>query len=100
MSFLQNGPQAVAAAENERRFRLFAVSVLGFLLVSPFLLRQFDLFTVQTYVLAGFVWLHVVGEIFSPGERGVTWWRWVRWLQRLGWLVVGWILFQRIVAIV
>lgn len=99
MSFLQQGLQVSGSTENDRRFRLFLVFFVPFLVLLPLVLLEFGRFTLRAYVLASFVWLLVTSEVFAPTDGTPTWWTRLRGIRAVGWLVAVWILFQRVMAV-
>lgn len=101
VNFLKRMPKVLFSPDTEHRTRLtLLVSlVVSFLIVLAPVLQGFGMFTVETYVLTAFVWLLVISEILAPNETGVTWWRRLVLVRFLGWLVVAWILFQRVVEV-
>jgi hypothetical protein len=85
---------------DDRRFRLFLSTFVLFLLVAPVVLWQVDLFSIRTYFIASFLWFLISSEVFAPQEPDVRWWARLRWVKLVGWIVLAYIIFERVNAIV
>jgi hypothetical protein len=84
----------------QRRFPLFVLPFVIFVIVSPVALWMINLFTARTYFVACFVWLLTISEVFVPTEPDAAWWRRLQWVKAGGWIVLAYIVFERVVAIV
>jgi hypothetical protein len=84
----------------DRRFRQFLSTFVLFLLVTPVILWQADLFSIQTYFIVSFLWFLISSEIFAPQEPNARWWVRLRWIKLVGWIVFVYIIFDRVNAVV
>jgi len=83
----------------EPRFRWFLVTFATFLVAAPFVLSLIGRLTGRTYFIVSFVWLLVSSEVFAPAEPEVSWWAQLRWVKAGGWIVLGYIVFERVAAV-
>lgn len=96
-----NGTSALLTAGiEERRFRVFLLTLLTLVTVSPLLLLAVSTFDVRTYFVVSFLWLLISSEVFAPSDPESVWWRRLQWVKVAGWLVFAYIVFERIVAVV
>lgn len=89
-------PEIQVKSESFRSF--LSVFVVGLALIVP-VLWTIGLFTVRTVFILCFVWLLISSELFAP-TTPTTWWRRLRWVKAGGWVVMAYIVFERIVAVV
>lgn len=52
------------------------------------------------YFLTAFAWLLIASEIAAPPEGDVRWWVTLRWITVAGWVVVIWIVSQRVATVI
>jgi hypothetical protein len=92
--------QAIADPDVRKwRFRSFLLAVGAVSLVSPVVLSAIDRFSIQAYFLVVFVCVLICGEIFAPPETDDGWWRRLRWLEAAGWLVLVYIVLERVLVV-
>ena len=100
MSLLNRVLTASDSPTQQRFPQTFIVALVGFLVVSPFVLRALDLFTFRRYVVLSFVWLLIISEVFEPSQPESVWWKGLVFVKIAGWLVVGYIVVERFTTIV
>lgn len=84
----------------QRRFPLFVLVFAIFVIISPVALWLTDLFTARTYFVTCFVWLLITSEVFVPTDSKAVWWRRLQWIKAGGWVILTYIVFERVVTIV
>jgi hypothetical protein len=57
-------------------------------------LISLEIFTVESVFVFGFLGFLVLSEVFAP-ERPLTWWRWMRWVKIVGFIILGYFLSLR-----
>ncbi|MXR52977.1 hypothetical protein GRX03_15365 [Halovenus sp. WSH3] len=93
--------QTVAGFEAQQdRFRLFVVTLVVFLSALPIVFWSLDEFSWRRYFVLGFVWFLITSEVFAPAEPEAVWWRRLRWVKAAGWLVLAYIVSERVAAVV
>ena len=58
-----------------------------------------DMFSIRTYFIISFAWLLISSEVFAPAEPEMIWWTRLQWIKAAGWLILAYIVFERIVAV-
>lgn len=93
--------QAATVFEAQRdRFRTFVVVLVTFLALLPVLFWTIGEFSLRSYFILGFVWFLITSEVFAPSEPETVWWQRLRWIKAAGWLVLVYIIAQRVTAVV
>lgn len=80
----------------EHRFSMFLIATLsiGFLLLMT--LMAITRFSIRTYFILVFISLLITSEIFAPVDAKTAWWRRVQIVKVVGWIIFGYIIFERI----
>ena len=63
------------------------------------ILLLFDLFAVELFYILTFLGLLVITHVFAPVDKEPQWYFLTKWLSRLGFIGLGYILLQRVVMI-
>lgn len=84
---------------DQQRLPLFVTAFAVFVLVSPVVLWSSGLLTAETYFVACFLWFLVSSEVFAPADPETAWWKRLRWIKAVGWLVLAYVVYQRVVAV-
>lgn len=100
MAMSEQFPTMSTPAVKQRRFPLFLLSSAIFLSVAPMVLWLADLFSIRTYFIVSFTWLLISSEVFAPADPEMVWWHRLQWVKVAGWLVLVFIVFERVVAAV
>lgn len=87
------------AATIQNRFRLFLGSFGLLLAVFSIVLWLVGSADVETYYIITFLIFLVTSELFAPTSHDSMWWNRLQWLRVGGWVVLGYILFNRVVAV-
>lgn len=93
-------PQTATAFETQQyRFRRFVVVLVTFLAVLPILFWSLGEFSFRSYFILAFIWFLITSEVFAPAEPETVWWRRLRWIKTAGWLVLLYIVAERVTAV-
>lgn len=83
-----------------RWFRSFLLVYVLFLLVSLAVLWALGSLSVRTYFLVAFIGLLVNSEILPPADPKTVWWKRLQWVKAGGWVVLLYILVERVSMVV
>lgn len=84
----------------ENRFPLFLIFFTSVTVVTPVILWVLDLFVIRTYFTLSFIWLLISSEVFAPVDPDNDWWGYVLWLKLIGWLVLAYMIAERVFLVV
>jgi prolipoprotein diacylglyceryltransferase len=85
---------------DKRRFQLFTF-VFGIVTaILPVVLWSIGQLTLRSYCVVVLVWLLISSEVFAPKSSDIQWWNRLKWVKLAGWIVLGYIVFERITAVV
>lgn len=91
---------SVSTTERERySFPLFLAVYTVLLGLTFVILWTIEHLSIRTYAVIAFVLLLVSSEIFVPDSSKAAWWRWLQLAKVIGWLVLAYIVYERIVAV-
>lgn len=99
MTWVKQMPLVSTPLVEDNRFQLFILTFSLFVVGIPILLWGIGQFSVRTYFIVVFIWLLITSEIFAPANSDVTWWRRLQWLKALGWIVLAYIVYERVAAV-
>lgn len=88
------------AATVQHRFRLFLVSFGLLSTVFSVVLWTVGVVDIETYFVVSFLTLLITSELFAPTTHDSIWWDRLQWVKVGGWIVLAYILFNRVVAVV
>lgn len=71
---------------------LFAIGALG-------VLAAIDLVSLEQYAVAAFIWLLVSSEVYAPTDPDSAWWGRLQWIKAGGWVVLAYVVFQRVAGV-
>lgn len=100
MKWLQNLPALTVPRIEQRRFWEFLLAFGAVSILLGVVLRVVGQFSIRTYFLLAFVWFLVCSEVFAPREPEFVWWSRLQWVKLGGWIVLVYIVYERILAIV
>ena len=66
------------------------------MLISLLVLFFFQLHTVENYFIVSFIGLLAVLHMYAPSGQPPAWWPIARMITILGYIIFGWIMYQRI----
>lgn len=98
MTWVRQTQTATTFEAQQDRFRLFVVTLVAFLGVLPVIFWSLGEFSLRSYFILGFVWFLITSEVFAPSEPETVWWRRLRWVKAAGWLVLAYIVGERVTA--
>ena len=84
------------SVDTSERFQPFLVALCAFLVAAPLTLLATTGFNIRTFVVATFLWVLVTSEIFAPPNPENLWWRRLRWVKLIGWIVLVLVIFERV----
>ena len=82
------------------RFRLFVAVLLVFLGLLPVVFWTVGESSLRSYFILAFIWFLISSEVFAPSEPETVWWRRLRWIKAAGWLVLMYIISERVMAVI
>lgn len=100
VAWLERDSTVSFPATEQRRFQVFLLIFVIFLVVFAVVLWAIGLFTARTYFIVCFLWLLVSSEVFAPSRQESLWWNRLQWVKAGGWIVLAYIVFERVVAVV
>lgn len=100
MAWVNRVSSVSVTAVGSRQFRVFLSVMLTLVVLSSLLLAAIGIFDPQAYFLSSFLWLLVTSEVLAPSEPDSAWWRRLQLVKLTGWLVVAYIMFLRVAAVV
>lgn len=71
---------------------VFALGALG-------VLAAVGLVSLEQYAVYAFLWLLVSSEVYAPPDPGSAWWRRLQWVKAGGWVVLAYVVFERLAAV-
>lgn len=83
----------------QARSHTVALIQFNLLVVVMAILLLFDLFAVELFYILTFLGLLVITHVFAPVDKEPQWYFLTKWLSRLGFIGLGYILLQRVVMI-
>ncbi|WP_336135438.1 hypothetical protein [Natronomonas amylolytica] len=83
-----------------RGFRSFVLVYVLFSLASLAVLWALDSVSLRTYFVVAFIGLLVTSEIFPPADPKTVWWKRLQWVKAGGWVVLLYILVERVLMVV
>lgn len=81
------------------RPQIAALTQFNLIIIVTASLLWFGLFTFQLFYILIFLGLLVTVHVFAPVGKEPQWYVLLRWLSRLGFLGLGYILYQRVVMV-
>jgi hypothetical protein len=57
-------------------------------------------FSLRTYFILLFISVLLTSEIFAPADPETHWWRYIRLIRAIGWLIFAYLIYERIAAII
>ena len=85
---------------NERRFQLFVFVFGTVAAMLPFVLWSIGHLAAKPYAVVVLIWLFASSEVFAPTSPDTIWWRRLQWIKIAGWIVLVYILFERVTTVV
>ena len=99
MTLVREPQTATTFEAHQDRFRRFVVVLVAFLALLPILFWSLGEFSLRSYFILAFVWFLITSEVFAPTEPETVWWRRLRWIKAAGWLVLVYIVAERVTAV-
>ena len=82
------------------RFRLFLVAFVVLSLLFSVALWVTKVVSIRTYFVVSFLCMLIISELFAPTSPDSAWWDRLKWAKVGGWIVLGYILFERVITVV
>lgn len=70
-----------------------------FLVGSLGVLAALDIVALRTYAVSAFLCLLVTSEVYAPADPDSVWWGRLQWVKAGGWIVLGYVVFERVAAV-
>lgn len=100
MSWAQQVSPLSARQTERRKLRALVVTFVVVASGSSLLLWAAGMADVRTHFVVSFIWLLALAELYAPSDPDSVWWRRLAWLKIAGWLVLGFIVYERVMAVV
>ena len=85
---------------DRRRLQLFTF-VFGVVATSlPVILWWIGQLSIRSYSVVVLLWLLVSSEVFAPESSDIQWWHRLQWVKLAGGIILAYIVFERITAII
>lgn len=82
--------------DDRARFRLLVATQTAWMLIAFLTMVSLDQYWLEGYFLVSFVGLLFGSLLFAPDDADAAWWRRLRWVVRLGFLLLAVYVIQRI----
>jgi hypothetical protein len=73
-----------------------AIWMLSALVVLAFL----EMLTLDFYFIISFIGFLAVAQLFAPSRTSPTWWRVIRLISLVGLVVLGYLVYQRVMTVI
>lgn len=100
MSWMREMHTVTPPKLDQQRFRLFLFTLIMFMITIPVLLWSIERLSIRGYFILCFIWFLVTSEIFAPTEPETLWWKRLKWLKAAGWLILVYIVGERVAAVI
>lgn len=99
MTVVRETKTAAVIEAQQGQFKRFLVVLIAFWGLLPLLFWSVGTFSLRSYFILAFIWFLITSEVFAPAEPETVWWQRLRWIKAAGWLVLLYIIAERVTAV-